>query len=589
MTVNLSALAGAGQQFFDNSGNPLTGGKLYSYAAGTTTPQATYTSASGATAHSNPIILDSAGRIATGEIWLTAGSNYKFVLQTSTSTLLATWDNITGINGTGITSNAVNVVYDPAGTGAVATTVQAKLRQTVSVMDFGAIGNGVADDTAAVQAAITASRSVYFPAGTYLISSEITVPTTTAIFGNNKVNTIIKANTVGQKIFSVSPTNYNVKFSNITIDGNSKATQGISSIATVDGQSAHMVLDNIEVSNCTDKNIYLKFMAYGLLQNTYSSNVAANSSATCLYMESCANCEIYAGLYYNGKAGSITLLKTNNSVFLGMRLYNDSSVSSAQLLLVNSSYSNVFDGCSFEPQGAANVTNNVKLQGGGGKSCTDNTFKDCHFIGVPGTSTNIISVDAYKTIIDGCKFIAQTGASILLGSQQYSYINNCCDLVTYDTPVYSIVTVDNAGGNPYVLQEQTLPVTAAFFPIFTGTATSPTVSVYGGISRYTKTTSRIYFDVALTATTVTSGGTGGLKITLTGLPNSYGSTAIKCTVSVGQHNLAISAGHVITGLINAGDNSIFFADMNGPSTGAVNANLITSGSYLNVSGSYPLT
>ena len=109
MTVNLSALAGAGQQFFDNNGVPLAGGKLYSYAAGTSTPQATYTSASGATAHTNPIILDSAGRVATGEIWLTAGSNYKFALYTSLNVLITTWDNITGINGTGIASNASNV------------------------------------------------------------------------------------------------------------------------------------------------------------------------------------------------------------------------------------------------------------------------------------------------------------------------------------------------------------------------------------------------------------------------------------------------------------------------------------------------
>jgi hypothetical protein len=171
MTVNLSPLAGAGQQFLDDSGNVLTGGKLYSYAAGTTTPQVTYTSASGVTAHSNPIILNAAGRVATGEIWLTAGSNYKFVLYTSTDVLIASWDNITGINGTGITSNAINVEYDPAGAGAVATNVQTKLRETVSVMDFGAVGDGIADDTAAFVAAQTASKNVYIPEGTYVINN----------------------------------------------------------------------------------------------------------------------------------------------------------------------------------------------------------------------------------------------------------------------------------------------------------------------------------------------------------------------------------------------------------------------------------
>jgi hypothetical protein len=190
MTVNLSALAGAGQQFFTDTGVPLSGGKLYSYAAGTTTPQATYTTAAGTIAHANPIILDSAGRVSTGEIWLTAGSNYKFVLKTSVDVTLATWDNITGINGTGIATNAVNVQYDPAGTGAVSTTVQAKLRQTVSVKDYGAVGDGSTDDTAAFQYAVNASSAVYVPAGTYIVNV-VTLDANTEIYGDG-VASIIK-------------------------------------------------------------------------------------------------------------------------------------------------------------------------------------------------------------------------------------------------------------------------------------------------------------------------------------------------------------------------------------------------------------
>jgi hypothetical protein len=96
MTVYLSPVGGAGAQFFDNSGVPLAGGKLYSYQAGTTTPQPTYTTSAGNVAHTNPIVLDSAGRVPSGgEIWLTFAS-YKFVLHTSTDVLIATYDNIRG-------------------------------------------------------------------------------------------------------------------------------------------------------------------------------------------------------------------------------------------------------------------------------------------------------------------------------------------------------------------------------------------------------------------------------------------------------------------------------------------------------------
>jgi len=96
MAVNLSPFAGAGAQFFDNNGVILSGGLLYTYAAGTTTPQATYTSSSGATPNANPIVLNSAGRTAT-DVWLTAGQSYKFVLKTSTGTTIGTYDNIPSV------------------------------------------------------------------------------------------------------------------------------------------------------------------------------------------------------------------------------------------------------------------------------------------------------------------------------------------------------------------------------------------------------------------------------------------------------------------------------------------------------------
>ena len=107
MTVTLSPLAGAGWQFFDDNGDPLTGGLIYTYAAGTTTPEPTYTDNIGNVANTNPIVLDAAGRVAS-EVWLTTGVNYKFVLKTSTGITIGTYDNISGVPAASITSLRIN-------------------------------------------------------------------------------------------------------------------------------------------------------------------------------------------------------------------------------------------------------------------------------------------------------------------------------------------------------------------------------------------------------------------------------------------------------------------------------------------------
>jgi hypothetical protein len=109
MTVGLSPVAGAGWQFFDANGVPLSGGKLYTYVAGTTTPQATYTSSSGLTPNANPIILNSEGRVSgTNEVWLDSAVSYKLILQTSASVQLWSADDLSGI--TGVPSNTAYAV-----------------------------------------------------------------------------------------------------------------------------------------------------------------------------------------------------------------------------------------------------------------------------------------------------------------------------------------------------------------------------------------------------------------------------------------------------------------------------------------------
>jgi len=97
-------------QFLDADGNPLVGGKVYTYAAGTSTPLATYTDYGGATPNANPVILNSRGEAS---IWFGTAA-YKLELYTAANVLIWTADNVSAstpvVYGTGVAAAlAINV------------------------------------------------------------------------------------------------------------------------------------------------------------------------------------------------------------------------------------------------------------------------------------------------------------------------------------------------------------------------------------------------------------------------------------------------------------------------------------------------
>ena len=141
---------------------------------------------------------------------------------------------VTSALAVGSTSSDL-VSYLPAGTGAVATTVQTKLRETVSVKDFGAVGDGTTDDTAAIQLAFNAAnnKTLLFNEGTYLVSKSssdyiLEVPSSISIVGTEGQVTI-KLNAATGTAYMLGRATASSHFSmeGIILNGNSTVLTGI--------------------------------------------------------------------------------------------------------------------------------------------------------------------------------------------------------------------------------------------------------------------------------------------------------------------------------------------------------------------------
>lgn len=185
--TNTTLLPVGRQRYYDNAGNPAAGFKLYTYLAGTTTPKPAFTDADGLVPHPNPITLD-----AKGEAVIYWSGAYKVDLKAADGTQVTgypvdnlrtdpagVWEKIAQL---ATNAGGTMVAFLQGGAGAILRTIQDKLRETTSVKDFGAVGDGVADDTAEIQAAINAvilagGGEVFLPPGTYKISDTLKLDT----------------------------------------------------------------------------------------------------------------------------------------------------------------------------------------------------------------------------------------------------------------------------------------------------------------------------------------------------------------------------------------------------------------------------
>lgn len=170
----------------DANGDPISGATLTFYLTGTTTLTTVYANSTLATPLANPLTADSAGRFA--PVYLSPSVTYRAILKDASGTTIKDVDPIS--------FSAAGLNFLQAGSGAVSRSVESKLRDVLSVKDFGAVGDGVTDDTAAIQAAntaaVAATRALYFPAGTYKYAPAARIDIDTKWVGESVYDTIIE-------------------------------------------------------------------------------------------------------------------------------------------------------------------------------------------------------------------------------------------------------------------------------------------------------------------------------------------------------------------------------------------------------------
>lgn len=451
-------------QFFDINGDPLSGGKLYTYAAGTTTPLATYTDSTGGTPNANPVILNSRGEAS---VWW-GTSMYKMMLTTATDVEIWTVDNMNGTDPATIASVLATLAassgssligYTPSGSGAVATTAQAKMREVVSVFDFMTAAE-VADAqsntasinvTSKVQAALTyattSNRALHIPSGTYKVAN-LSFNSTSQhidIYGDGSGNTVLKNTVDSNPVITITsptgtPNQLNIR--GIAFSGNGSVTGW----GTGNGVAGNNLVGTIPTTTCAVSAI----------------NLVHSMFIDCYFMNSTRGVDLQGGIgvaflscyaYWNGEVGFM-IRKSATSGYPNLISLRDShAIENGMVGIYFDQGRGLFlDGCDVEGNGKNTVIASsiacglfVGSQTGLENGATNGpagtpfhtlaaTVKSCWFeqngnnngAGVPSNTNtaHIIHQHGYLEV-DGCLFTNVTaGRTIRINGGQYSIQNS---------------------------------------------------------------------------------------------------------------------------------------------------------------------
>ncbi len=216
------------------------------------------------------------GGTMTGSIVFAAGQTFPNVLPLSGGTM-------TGSIVFTSTQPLGNLQFMQSGAGAVTRLAQSKMRDIVSVKDFGAVGDGVSDDTAAIQAALNANSNVCIPLGSYGVSSQITVPSGRSLTVQGELVFLGNPSTP-TTLFNVVGSDTAINFTNSVIDGLGFPNWvGVVSAGFTTGNAGAGMLKNVRVFGGRFVNIGVNNTSTGVI----GFNCVRGGEISGTYLENC--------------------------------------------------------------------------------------------------------------------------------------------------------------------------------------------------------------------------------------------------------------------------------------------------------------
>jgi len=389
------------QQFITSNGTPLAGGKVYYYIPSTTTFKNTYQDAAGVNLNTNPVILDANGQcIVYGQ-----GSyrqqvfdvNNNLIWDQQVDSPLNQTDFINFQNSLASSTGSSLIGYNEGATGATTITVQAKLQQTVSVKDFGAVGdwNGSTgtDNTTYIQNAIdyciSAGKALFIPAGNYLTGPLNLNGTGHATPANSNWQALSSLYGEGREVSVFYAKTTGFSSGQYIITGNN--------LASVEYKDFGVNGNNVQ--------------GYGI-DFSWAGGSGGNPSAAP------SNQNIFENIYVTGcQTNAMNLNQNNDSKISGLRLAG----------VTNGNYALYFNG-----SGGMLACDDVWIGGGIFQISAQNAgITNCGFFGgveLAGASYNTI-------VFTGCQLYSNTVSTIVINSSAYGNANRgVCWIGCYFNP-----------------------------------------------------------------------------------------------------------------------------------------------------------